>query len=113
MMNSNDHTVEMEVMINEDAQMGLNIALFNRLRSETDTSYFETCGGFIEGVQQWAEHNIIYTESCQNHKYFGWTIGLESGKIIRAICPIHIMKVSPNNWEHAKNLLNKYMTIVK
>jgi hypothetical protein len=108
----NSHTIEMEVMINEDMQLALNIALFNRLRGETDTSYFEICGGFIEGVQQWAQHNIASTYSCQNHKYFGWTIELENGTIKRAICPINIMKTSPNNWDHAKNLLNKYMKMV-
>jgi hypothetical protein len=109
----NSSTSEMEVLINEDMQLALNIALFNRLRSETDSSYFGICGGFIEGVQQWAQHNIISNFSCQNHKWFGWTIELESGHIVRAICPIGIMKISPKNWDHAKNLLSKYMQIVK
>jgi hypothetical protein len=48
---------------------------YNRFSSIGDSSYSEICGGFIEGVYEWANHNQScgVTESA-NAKYIGYTI---------------------------------------
>ena len=95
-----------------DGDIAFNIAVYNRFSGVGDNSYFEVCGGFIEGVYQWATHNIVaVVESC-NDKYTGWTLTFDNGTEKRVYIPNSVLAVAPKNWRHAKNIFNKYLRAV-
>lgn len=91
-----------------DGALAFNLAIFNRFSSIGDSSYSEICGGFIEGVYQWATHNIDDVVESKNQKYTGWTIHF-GHKVRQVYIPNWVMEIKPKNWKHAKNLFNKYL----
>jgi len=96
-------------LLAKDGGIAFNLAIYNRFSSIGDSAYSEICGGFIEGVYQWATHNIDFTTECKNSKYFGLTINFNGGQVRRVFVPIWVMEIQPSNWKHAKSLFNKYL----
>jgi hypothetical protein len=92
-----------------DGNIGFNIAIFNRFSSIGDSCYSGICGGFIEGVYQWATHNISNIDESANAKYTGWTISFENGSTRRVYIENWVMDTAPQNWKHSKNLFGKYL----
>lgn len=94
-----------------DGHIAFNIALYNRFSTIGDQAYSEICGGFIEGVHQWAQHNVDYIMDTQNGKYQGYTIHFYDGTIKRAYIEKWVLEIKPNDWKHAKSLFNKYLNV--
>ena len=94
-----------------DGGLALNVAFYNRFSSIGDSAYAEICGGFIEGVYQWADHNINYVHECQNAKYYGYTIHFNGGATRRAYIENWVLNIQPKNWKHAKCLFCKYLKV--
>lgn len=97
-----------------DGNLGFNLAIYNRFSTIGDRAYSEICGGFIEGVYQWATHNINYVVECQNAKYVGYTIYFNDDcgygtREQRVYIPQWVMNIQPKSWKHAKCLFNKYL----
>jgi hypothetical protein len=94
-----------------DGGIIFNIALYNRFSSIGDSCYSEICGSYIEGVYQWADHNIYSVDEVSNHKYHGWIVNFGSyGTIERKVyIPNWVMEIKPKNFKHAKALFNKYL----
>lgn len=95
-----------------DGSLAFNLAIYNRFSSIGDSSYAEICGGFIEGVYQWANHNIEDVVECENSKYVGWTITFGSGYGTterRVYIEKWVMNIKPTSWKHAKSLFGKYL----
>lgn len=101
----------MQYLLFVDGSMAFNIAIYNRFSTLEDRDYTGICGGFIEGVQQWAYHNIDDVVESSNKKYTGWTITFESGKKEQVYIENWVMDIIPNDWKHAKALFNKYLKI--
>jgi len=92
-----------------DGKIAFDIALFNRFSTIGDSCYSSICGGFIDGVYQWASHNIdSYIESA-NKKYTGWTILFSNGSIRRVYIENWVMDAKIKDWKHAKSLFNTYL----
>lgn len=102
-------TKTMNDYLEMDGGILFNIALFNRFSSIGDSCYAGICGGFIEGVHQWAQHNIYGIDESANQKYTGWTIHFENGSIRRVYIENWVMETSPKDYKHAKNLFKKYL----
>jgi hypothetical protein len=92
-----------------DGGIAFNLAIYNRFSNIGDQVYSEICGGFIEGVYQWADHNIDYVDDCENDKYVGYTITFNDGQIRRVYIEKWVMNIQPKNWKHAKSLFGKYL----
>lgn len=97
-----------------DGSIGFNSALYNRFSNIGDSCYAGICGGFIDGVYQWATHNISFVSECKNEKYTGWTIRFNDnarGESIEKKVYIEnwVLKLEPKDWKHAKNLFSKYL----
>lgn len=92
-----------------DGGIAFNVAIYNRFSSIGDGCYAEICGGYIEGVYQWATHNIQSVDDVCNAKYHGWVITFESGAVRRVYIPAWVMEIKPTGLKHAKNLFNKYL----
>jgi hypothetical protein len=101
----------MQDYLEQDGNIGFNIAIYNRFSTIGDSSYASICGGFIDGVYQWASHNIDSTDEVANSKYTGWIIRFSSGSEGRVYIPSWVMDVKPRDWKHAKNLFNKYLQV--
>lgn len=109
-MNNSQKT--MKDYLEMDGNIAFNMAIYNLFASYEDRSYSEICGGFREGVYQWADHNIEDVIECENSKYIGWTIILGSGygtKERRMYIEKWVMNIKPTSWKHAKALFNKYV----
>ena len=94
-----------------DGYLAFNIALWNRFSQIGDRDYLEICGSFIEGVYQWADHNIDFWDECSNKKYTGWTIHFSNGHTEQVYIENWVMDSKPTGWKHAKNLFNKYLKV--
>jgi hypothetical protein len=92
-----------------DGGIIFNIAIFNRFSRIGDGCYSDICGSFIEGVYQWAEHNLSHIDESENHKYYGWTIHTNCGSVRRVYIPKWVMKIQAKDFKHAKALFNKYL----
>ena len=92
-----------------DGNIAFNIAIFNRFSSIGDSCYSGICGGFVEGVYQWATHNISNIDESANAKYTGWTIAFENGSTRRVYIENWVMETQPKDWKHSKNLFGKYL----
>jgi hypothetical protein len=92
-----------------DGGIAFNVAIYNRFSSIGDSCYADICGGFIEGVYQWATHNIESVDDVANAKYQGWVITFNGGVVRRVYIPIWVMEIKPTDLKHAKNLFNKYL----
>jgi hypothetical protein len=95
-----------------DGGIIFNIALYNRFSSIGDSCYSEICGSYIDGVYQWAIHNIESVDEVKNHKYHGWIVnfGSEYETCERKVyIPNWVMDVKPKNFKHAKALFNKFL----
>lgn len=105
----------MQEYLEMDGDIAFNIALCNRFGGIGSSTYSEICGGYIEGVYQWATHNIYGVDECENDKYVGWTItfncssGLGGGIQRRVYISKWVMNIQPKDWKHAKALFNKYL----
>ena len=105
----------MENYLNMDGGIIFKIAIFNRFSSIGDSCYSDVCGSFIDGVYQWATHNINDVDDCKNNKYTGWTItfnddcGCACGIQRRVYIPNWVMDITPKDWKHARNLFSKYL----
>ncbi len=99
----------MEEYLEMDGGIIFNISLFNRFSSIGDSCYSEICGGFIEGVYQWATHNIYNIMESANSKYTGWTIEFGNGATRRIYIENWVMRITPKDFKHAKNLFSKYL----
>jgi hypothetical protein len=108
-MATSTKTLTMNDYLEMDGNIAFNTAIFNRFSSIGDSCYSEICGGFIEGVYQWATHNIYGHIESANQKYTGWTISFENGAIRRVYIENWVMDIAPKNWKHAKCLFNKYL----
>ena len=95
-----------------DGSIAFNLAIYNRFNQIGDSVYSEICGGFIEGVYQWATHNIDFVHECQNSKYTGWTINFSNGDSRKVYIENWVLNVTPKDWKHAKNLFNKFLQVV-
>jgi hypothetical protein len=94
-----------------DGGIAFNIAIYNRFSSITDSAYSEICGGFIEGVYQWATHNIEDVTESVNQKYTGWTIRFENGSEGKVYIENWVLNITPKDWKHARALFNKYLKL--
>jgi hypothetical protein len=92
-----------------DGNLAFNLAIYNRFSLVTDQIYTEICGGFIEAVYQWSDHNIEDIIECANSKYTGWTIRFENGCEGKVYIENWVLNIAPKNWKHAKCLFNKYL----
>lgn len=97
-----------------DGSLAFNLAIYNRFSRIGDGCYADICGGFIDGVYQWSDHNISNVMECENAKYFGWTIVFNDaqgyGLVERRVyIEKWVMSVKPTSWKHAKCLFNKYL----
>jgi len=97
-----------------DGNIAFNLAVYNRFSSIGDSSYADICGGFIEGVYQWADHNICDVTESENAKYIGYTIAFNDnsgyGQVLRRVyIEKWVMNIMPKNWKHAKSLFNKFL----
>ena len=109
-----ENMITMDDYLQMDGRLAFNIAIYNRFSSIEDREYSKICGGFIEGVHQWAMHNIDDVVECQNAKYVGYTIMFcnEYGYGTteqRVYIPQWVMNITPKNWKHARALFNKYL----
>jgi hypothetical protein len=102
-------TTTMDQYISMDDSTILKIALFNRFSSIGDSCYSEICGGFLEGVHQWSQHNIDWIHETANQKYTGWTIHFENGATRRVYIENWVMDKEPKDYKHAKNLFTKFL----
>ena len=102
-------TKTMNDYLEMDGGIAFDIAIFNRFSSIGDSCYAGICGGFIEGVSQWAQHNIYSVDETANSKYTGWTIHFNSGATRRVYIENWVMEIAPKNWAHAKNMFKKYL----
>jgi hypothetical protein len=105
-------TKSMSDYLEMDGHIAFNLAIYNRFSSIGDSVYSEICGGFIEGVYQWATHNIYDVMECENHKYTGWEITFGTSHFYtkrRVYIPNWVMNIEPKDWRHAKALFNKYL----
>jgi hypothetical protein len=110
-METSTKTLTMNDYLEMDGNIGFDLAIFNRFSSIGDSCYSSICGGFIEGVSQWAQHNIYSIDECANQKYTGWTIHFENGSIGKVYIENWVMDIQPKNWKHAKNMFNKYLKV--
>ena len=110
-METSTKTMTMNDYLEMDGNIGFDLAIFNRFSSIGDSCYSEICGGFIEGVYQWASHNIYDFHESANQKYTGWTIHFENGSIGKVYIENWVMDIQPKNWKHAKNMFNKYLKV--
>jgi hypothetical protein len=94
-----------------DGHLAFNLAIYNRFSSITDSAYADICGGFIEGVHQWATHNIDDVIESANQKYTGWTICFENGNEGKVYIENWVLNIEPKNWKHAKALFSKYLKV--
>jgi hypothetical protein len=92
-----------------DGGIAFNLAIFNRFSSIGDSCYSEICGGFIDGVYQWADHNINFVGESWNDKYYGYTIEFNSGATRRVYIEKWVLALTPKDWKHAKSLFNKFL----
>ena len=99
----------MDEFISMDDSTILKIALFNRFSSIGDSCYSGICGGFIEGVHQWSQHNIEWIHETANAKYTGWTIHFENGTTRRVYIENWVMDKAVVDYKHAKNLFGKFL----
>lgn len=106
-MNQNQKSFQEYLEMN--GGLALNLAFYNKFSSIGDSVYAEICGGFIEGVYQWADHNINYVHESENSKYYGYTIHFNGGATRRAYIDKWVLNIQPKNWKHAKALFNKYL----
>jgi len=99
--------------LNQDGRLILNLAIYNHFSNIGDSVYSEICGGFIEGVYQWATHNIDDITECKNDKFTGWTISFCGGEIERKIYIenriLDFISDKCKGWGHAKNVFIKYV----
>jgi hypothetical protein len=95
--------------LNMDGGIAFNLAIYNRFSNIGDSVYSEICGGFIDGVYQWADHNIDYVVDSENEKYHGYTIHFTNGTIRRVYIENWVLNIVPKDWKHAKALFNKYL----
>ena len=108
-MTTSTKQMTMDDYLSMDSNIAFKLAIFNRFSSIGDSCYSEICGGFIEGVYQWASHNIYGIIESANKKYTGWTISFENGAIRRVYIENWVMDIAPKNWKHAKCLFSKYL----
>jgi len=92
-----------------DGGLAFNLAIYNRFSTIGDSVYSEICGGFIDGVYQWVDHNIEYVMDSDNQKYHGYTITFTNGIIRRVYIENWVLNIQPKDWKHAKALFNKYL----
>ena len=115
MQNDKNNTQKtMSDFLEMDGNIAFNLAIYNRFSSIGDSCYSEICGGFIEGVYQWADHNICDVTESENDKYIGYTIFFNDdcgyGLIQRRVyIEKWVMNIVPKDWKHAKSLFNKYL----
>jgi hypothetical protein len=95
--------------LNMDGGIAFNLAIYNRFSNIGDSVYSEICGGFIDGVYQWADHNIDYVIDSDNQRYHGYTIHFTNGTIRRVYIENWVLDIQPKDWKHAKALFNKYL----
>ena len=92
-----------------DGSIAFNLAIFNRSSNIGDSCYSDICGGFIDGVYQWSSHNIDFVAECKNKKYTGYTITFTNGAERKVYIENWVLEITPKDWNHAKNLFNKYL----
>jgi hypothetical protein len=95
--------------LEQDGGIAFNVAIYNRFSSIGDSVYSDICGGFIEGVYQWADHNIDYVVDSENTKYYGYTIHFNGEVTRRVYIEKWVMNIEPKNLKHAKCLFGKYL----
>jgi hypothetical protein len=106
---NNSNVKSFQEYLEMDGSIAFNLAIYNRFSSIGDSAYAEICGGFIEGVYQWSDHNINYVDESQNAKYYGYTIHFNGGATRRVYIEQWVLNIQPKNWKHAKSLFNKYL----
>jgi hypothetical protein len=104
----------MSEFLGMDGDIAFNMAIYNRFSSIDDSSYTEICGSFIDGVYQWADHNIYNVTQSENAKYIGYTIAFNDncgyGQVLRRVyIEKWVMNIMPKDWKHAKSLFNKFL----
>jgi hypothetical protein len=92
-----------------DGNIAFNLAIYRRFSSIGDSCYSSICGGYTDGVYQWATHNIYGVAECKNKKYTGYTISFANGEERKVYIENSILAIIPKDWKHAKNLFNKYL----
>lgn len=92
-----------------DGHIAFYLAIYNRCSDIGDRVYTEICGGFIEGVHQWATHNIEDTIRDEQRGLIIWTIRFTNGSERRFSIPDCMGDYLMNDWKHAKNFINKFL----
>ena len=100
--------------IKEDNDFLISLAVYNTYSLPCAKAYNYICGGFIEGVHEWASDNIDFIQISTNKKYTGYTIYMfdsygASTIEKRLYIENKILNIKPQNWQHAKNVFNKYL----
>ena len=98
-----------ETYLELDGSIALKIAIYNRFNQIGDSCYAEICGGFIDGVYQWADHNIYDINESYNKKYTGYTITFSNNSTKRVYIENWVLNIEPKDWKHAKSLFDKYL----
>lgn len=110
-METSTKTLTMNDYLEMDGNIGFNLAIFKRFSTIGDSCYSSICGSFIDGVYQWATHNIVAIHECANSKYTGWSILFENDSIGKVYIENWVMDIQPKDWKHAKNMFNKYLKV--
>jgi len=103
-------------LIYQDGSYIFNIALCSNLSNTPGeiSTYTSVGGGFYEGCQDWASHNINTWVEVENNKYFGWEIYLngtdKTTKVyIEKSKLAYINKLK--NFKYIVNMFNKNLKI--
>jgi hypothetical protein len=99
--------------IKQDGGLILNLAIHRHCSDIGDGVYSEICGGFIEGVYQWATHNIVDIIETSNEKYTGWTVHFTNGNTRQFYMKNGVLDYIADKckgWRHAKNTFNNHFT---
>lgn len=98
--------------LEKDGELVLLIGFANVLPElGTMDTYSSICGSWVDGVYQWASHNIYNVSEVSNSKYTGWIITTSDGSEYKVYIPNWVLNLQPKNWKHAKNLFKKYLRL--
>lgn len=107
--------MDIKEFLDADGGIALKLAIHKLFSDLGDDMYTEVCGGFIEGVYQWSEHNIYDIVESENVRFLGWTICFSDGKLRRMYIEkstIDFIEKKATDWKHAKNIFCKNVKAV-
>ena len=94
--------------VEKDNNTAFDLVLFNKLNSG-----FIGTGCNIETAWAWVKQKIKWIEECENEKYIGWVVTLNNEDVFKLYITKNIYNLKAKDWNHGKNLFNKYLKIKK